>query len=120
MFEKLKTFGFTKIDANYLVHNYGKQTDVILKKFEVIKEINPEIRLAKAELWFCINYEMVQTAMDFFIRRTGRLYFDIESVKILKESILEEFSTVFNWNIQISELHKKELNNAILNVITFK
>ena len=120
IFKKLKLYGFSKIDVDYLVHNYGKQADSILKKFEELREINPKIRLAKAELWFCLQYEMVQTPLDFFIRRTGRLYFDIESVKTLRESILSEFMSVFNWNIQISEQHKKELNNAILNVTTFK
>ena len=52
-------------------------------------------RLAKAELRFCIDYEMVQNPMDFFIRRTGRLYFDIDSVRNLMEPILEEFKNIY-------------------------
>ena len=119
IFEKLKLHGFSKIDVDYLVHNYGKQTDVILKKFEELREINPKIGLAKAELWFCLQYEMVQTPLDFFIRRTGRLYFDIESVKALKEPILEEFATIFKWDAQILVKHRKELDATILNVSTF-
>ena len=120
IFEKLKLYGFTKIDADYLVHNYGKQTDVILKKFEELREINPKIRLAKAELWFCLQYEMVQTPLDFFIRRTGRLYFDIESVKALREPILSEFMTVFNWDNIVLEKYRKDLDTAINNATNFK
>jgi len=119
IFEKLKPLGFSKIDTDYLVHNYGKQTDVILKKFEKLTEINPKIRLAKAELWFCLQYEMVQTPLDFFIRRTGRMYFDIESVRILKETILKEFTSIFNWDTQIIEKYRKELEIAIANANTF-
>jgi glycerol-3-phosphate dehydrogenase len=119
IFEKLKSFGFSKIDTDYLVHNYGKQTDVILKKFEELTEINPKIRLAKAELWFCLQYEMVQTPLDFFIRRTGRMYFDIESVRTLKETILNEFTSIFNWDTQIIEKYRKELEIAIANANTF-
>jgi len=120
IFEKLKLYGFSKIDADYLVHNYGKQTDVILKKFEELREINPKIRLAKAELWFCLQYEMVQTPLDFFIRRTGRLYFDIESVKTLKEPILSEFMTVFNWDNIVLEKYRADLDTAINNATNFK
>jgi len=120
IFEKLKFHGFSKIDAEYLVHNYGKQTDVILKKFEELTEINPIIGLAKAELWFCMQHEMVQTPLDFLIRRTGRLYFDIESVKTLKEPILSEFMTVFNWDNIVLEKHRKDLETAINNATIFK
>ncbi len=119
IFEKLAIFGFNKIDANYLVYNYGKQTDVILKKFEELTEIKSEIRLAKAELWFCIHFEMAQTPLDFFIRRTGRLYFDIESVRILKETVLTEFTSFFNWDTQTLEKHKKSLEKAITDANTF-
>jgi len=119
IFETIAAFGFNKTDANYLVHNYGKQTDVILKKFDELTEIKPEIRLVKAELWFCIHFEMVQTPMDFFIRRTGRLYFDIESVKMVKEPILNEFASIFNWDTQILEKHRKVLEKAITDVNNF-
>jgi len=119
IFETIAAFGFNKTDANYLVHNYGKQTDVILKKFDELTEIKPKIRLVKAELWFCIHFEMVQTPMDFFIRRTGRLYFDIESVKMVKEPILNEFASIFNWDTQILEKHRKVLEKAITDVNNF-
>lgn len=119
IFEKIAAFGFNKIDANYLVNNYGKQTDAILKKFEEFTEIKPEIRLAKAELWFCIHFEMAQTPMDFFIRRTGRLYFDIESVRTLKETVLTEFTSFFNWDTQTLEKQRKALEKAITDANTF-
>jgi len=113
IFKKIKSHGFNKTDANYLVQNYGKQTDVILKKFEELTEKSPEIRLAKAEFWFCINFEMVQTPLDFFIRRTGRLYFDIQSVKTLKEPILKEFLNHFNWDALTFQKHSSDLDIAI-------
>jgi len=120
IFKQIKPEGFTKIDANYLVYNYGKQTNSILNKFDELKDIDVEIRLAKAELWFCIQHEMIQTPLDFFIRRTGRLYFDIESVEKLKEPVLIEFATVFNWNKSTQEKYRKELAQAVLVATNFK
>ena len=60
-----------------------------------IVEKDKQVRLAKAELAFGIEFEMVQNPMDFFIRRTGRLYFDIDSVRVLMEPVLAEFQNRF-------------------------
>ena len=62
---------------------------------------------------------MVQTPIDFFIRRTGRLYFDIESVRTLKETVLTEFTSFFNWDTQTLEKQRKALEKAITNANTF-
>ncbi len=119
IFKQIKSDGFTKIDANYLVYNYGKQTDSILKGFENLKDTDVEIRLAKAELWFCIQHEMVQTPLDFFDRRTGKLYFDINSIDKLKEPIFKEFKTVFSWDKKTLEQNKNELEKAVIEATTF-
>ena len=120
VFKILKPSGLKELDARYLVHNYGTQTDTVLEQFNTIKEADPELRLLKAELWFCIQFEMVQNPCDFFIHRTGRLYFDIASVKKFKQPILEEFSKVFNWNPEILKKHSNDLETAIENATRFK
>jgi len=119
IFKQLKPDGFTKIDTNYLVYNYGKQTNSILKKFAELKDTDVEIRLAKAELWFCIEHEMVQTPLDFFIRRTGKLYFDTKSLNKLKEPILKEFKTIFKWDNQSLKQHKTALEKAVFEATSF-
>lgn len=120
IFKQIKSHGFTKIDANTLVYNFGKQTNSILNKFTELKDADPEIRLAKAELWFCMHHEMMQTPLDFFARRTGRLYFDIKSIEKLKEPIFKELKSAFNWDKKIFEKHKFELNYKIKLATDFK
>ncbi|MFH6603266.1 glycerol-3-phosphate dehydrogenase/oxidase [Maribacter algicola] len=95
VFERIKVDGFTEYDAWFLVTNYGKQTETILETYTSLKDKDNYVRMAKAELHFGVDYEMILTPMDFFIRRTGRLYFDIDSVRNLMEPILEEFKTIF-------------------------
>ena len=95
IFERIKAEGFKEYDAWYLVTTYGKQTETILEYYSKQKDKDSYIRMAKAELHYGFNYELIATPMDFFIRRTGRLYFDIESVSYLLDPILDEFQTVF-------------------------
>ncbi|MBM1104932.1 glycerol-3-phosphate dehydrogenase/oxidase [Aurantibacter crassamenti] len=95
IYNRIKPDGFSKHDAWFLVTNYGKQTETILETYATLKNKDIYERMAKAELRFGIDYEMVHTPMDFFIRRTGRLYFDIDSVRNLLEPILAEFKTIY-------------------------
>ena len=120
VFKNLKNYGFTKTDAAYLVHNYGKQTDIIIDKFDELKETNLELRLLKAEVWFTINHEMTCTPTDFFMRRTGRLFFDKPSVDTYKKAILNEFVKYFNWSEAATEIQLQELESKIDLAVNFK
>ncbi len=95
IYGRIKPERFTEHDAWFLATNYGKQTETILKTYATLKDEDKYVRMAKAELRFGIEYEMVQNPMDFFIRRTGRLYFDIDSVRNLTDPILEEFKRIY-------------------------
>ncbi len=119
IFKNLKDHGFTKTDAAYLVHNYGRQTDVIVDRFDDVKEDIIELRLLKAEVWFTIQHEMACTPTDFFMRRTGRLFFDKPSVDTYKDAVLKEFTNYFNWNKETTQKHEEELNAKINLAATF-
>ncbi len=105
--------GFDSTRADYLVSNYGKQTDQILKKYNTLDDADSEIRLAKAELWFTLEFEMVCLPLDFLVRRTGRMYFDIQSVKKIKELIIAAFSDYFDWDPSRIKKESKTLNEAL-------
>ena len=93
---RLEPEGLTAYDAWFLVTNYGKQTDRILRIFSDLKDPDPYWRLMKAELHFALDHEMIHNPMDFLIRRTGRLYFDIESIGKYLEKVAEECALRLN------------------------
>ena len=86
----LEPDGFTPYDAWYLVTTYGRQTEQILDNYRKLRDADPHWRLMKAELHFGLEYEMIQNPMDFLIRRTGRLYFDIHSVRAHLGNVVAE------------------------------
>ncbi|CAM1360341.1 glycerol-3-phosphate dehydrogenase/oxidase [Tenacibaculum xiamenense] len=120
VFKRMESEGFTKQDAAYLVYNYGKQTSTILDKFDELSEENNEKKLVKAEVWFTIHHEMTCTPTDFFMRRTGRLFFDKPSVDRNKEFVLEEFANYFNWEKEDLEFHNQELEDKIQLAVHFQ
>ena len=110
---------FSEKDAQYLVYNYGKQTDVILKKYNELKKGTPQEKMIKAEVWYTIHYEMTCSLTDFFIRRTGRAYFNIKSVYKNLTLVLDEFAKHLSWKKEILNKKKEELNKALEFITSF-
>ncbi|MFK5973672.1 MAG: glycerol-3-phosphate dehydrogenase/oxidase [Flavobacteriaceae bacterium] len=109
VYDRIKAEGFAEYDAWFLVTNYGKQTETILDTYTSLKDGDKYVRMAKAELHFGIDYERVQSPDDFFVRRTGRLYFDIDSVRTLMEPILDEFKVIFKVDTAKIDVWRAEL-----------
>ena len=109
---KLETTGLDRY-AHYLVSNYGRQCDVILEYVQKMDDPGTDVALAKAELWFCIHHEMVISPVDFFVRRTGMLFFHMDRLPVLVQSIMEEFKQYFEWSDEKLNQELKKLNHAI-------
>ncbi len=118
--KRIAPLGLSQVDAGYLVHNYGKQTDTILKNLENTTTNDIEIALIEAELAFCLQHEMVCTPLDFFLRRTGRLFFDIQSIEKAKEAVLTAFTTHLKWDAKTKKNYLNELEEAIAGSTRFE
>jgi len=111
--ERIRPKGLLEHDAWFLVTNYGKQSDAILDTFESLEDKNPLHALIRAELRFTIDYERVSTPLDFYIRRTGRLYFDIEQVRETRQVIFEEFRSYTGATEEQLTSWRKELEEQV-------
>ncbi|MFT5802923.1 MAG: glycerol kinase, partial [Nonlabens sp.] len=94
------------------VTTYGKQTEVILDKMETFSDAG-EIALTRAELWYGVQYEMVNSFEDFYVRRTGRLYFDINSIAETREAVTKDMMKYLNWDKERLVLENKKLDALI-------
>ena len=93
---------------DYLIENYGQQIVMILDQWtDRDLQEHAELSLLKAELSFCMRYEMVCTLTDFFVRRTGLIHFDIQKVFRWKNEIAHAIKRHYNWD---DTRLKKELN----------
>ncbi|PQB03000.1 glycerol-3-phosphate dehydrogenase [Polaribacter filamentus] len=119
IYNRIAEVDFSQKDAEYLVYNYGKQTDIILKKFDEFTEENQQEKMIKAEVWFTINYEMACNTTDFFMRRTGRLFFDKPSVDLYKEYVTQLFENQLNLDKKTNEKNVKILNENLISILTF-
>ena len=96
-----------------MVYNYGKQSNIILDYLGKMDEPASDLALVKSELWFCIHHEMVVSPLDFFVRRTGMLFFDISRLRKFIQPVLDEFTKYFAWGDAKLGEETKKLNQAI-------
>ena len=111
--EKVVDMNLDPYYAEYLVGNYGKQTDQILAIANNSDEKDAEVKLALAELQWTIENESVHAMLDFFERRTGRLFFNINTIQKLKEHVLNHMSKTFNWSKNRIDQEKQWLDKEL-------
>jgi glycerol-3-phosphate dehydrogenase len=119
IYNRIAEVDFDEKDAQYLVHNYGKQTDDILKKFDEFTDENQQEKMIKAEVWFAIHFEMACNPTDFFMRRTGRLFFYAQSVRVYKNLVVYLFQEYFSWDEKTTKKHQEALEEKLKSIVTF-
>ena len=110
--KKISPFGLEPYYAKYLVTNYGRHTDSILDQMQSYND-PILIALVRAEAWYCIKEELAFTALDFFNRRTGRLYFHLPSIHQVMDPVLKDFQNYLNWDDKRLAEEKAALEQAI-------
>ena len=105
--------------AEYLVHNYGTAAAEIVKN-AVALDSDPETALALAEAEFTVNNEMVFRAVDFFERRTGKIWFDVPSIQRTKIKVLDRLSELLSWSPERKLEEQTLLEAALVRITRFK
>ncbi len=113
IYQKLNIDGFSLADIKILVHRYGKQCDTILNYYRTLNQKDFKTKLLKAEIWFSIHHEMVQNPEDFIVRRTGKLYFEIDTLETQISTIIDEFSHYFAWSLKERKLQTQKVKTLI-------
>jgi glycerol-3-phosphate dehydrogenase len=111
-----KELGLTEEEAKKLVQRYGSNVDIVFDIYKNGKEkalaanLDPVVY---AGLRYAIDYEMAYKPVDFFIRRTGALFFNIGWVREHKDPVIMFMKKEFNWSEEQAEAYTEELDVLI-------
>ncbi len=113
-------YGFTKEEGRHLVKTYGSNVDYLFqygKKYDEIAESKLS-RMVYAKLLYSIEQEMIFKPTDFFIRRTGALFFEIDWVKEWKDEVIEFMADVLKWSEAQKAKYIQELEIELEDAVT--
>lgn len=98
-------------ESEKLIRLYGTNTAIV---YQYVKEATSDLPpIVYAQLMYSIYYESVAKPVDFFIRRTGAMYFHISFVEQYKEAVMEQMAFIFHWNEEQLQMYREELEEEI-------
>ena len=100
--------------AHNLASKYGSNVDKLFAIAQLTneKDLNMPLELY-VQLVYSVQNEMVYKPTDFLIRRIGKLYFDINTVKQYKQAIIDELDKLLNYTAEQKNEFSKEVDEAI-------
>ncbi|MBY7144093.1 glycerol-3-phosphate dehydrogenase/oxidase [Virgibacillus sp. NKC19-3] len=116
-----KEIGLTEATAMKLIQSYGANSDTV---FDIYQHKQEEAEKAGidsivfAELIYAMEYESAYKPVDFFVRRTGALFFEIEWVRAHKENVIHYMAQALNWSDNQKESYKQELDQLLQEAVT--
>ncbi|MCA1062701.1 glycerol-3-phosphate dehydrogenase/oxidase [Rossellomorea sp. AcN35-11] len=109
-------YGLSEAEGRRLAGMYGSNVDQIFKLAHAYSGTSGERSVPAylyAQLIYSIQEEMAATPVDFFIRRTGALFFDREWVEKWKEPVIMIMSKLLNWTQEQEQQYRADLNHEL-------
>lgn len=106
--------GLSEDQSRYLAKFYGTNVDKVFAYVAQAKGDLPAI--VYGQLYYAMNDESASAATDFFIRRTGALYFNIHLVEQFKGLVIEEMARYLSWSNQEKQQQIEWLEKALKEV----
>ncbi|MFD1848993.1 glycerol-3-phosphate dehydrogenase/oxidase [Oceanobacillus bengalensis] len=113
--------GLQEAEAMELIQKYGANVDKVFEIYQSTKHKAKEENIDPivfARLHYAIEFELTYKPVDFFIRRTGALFFDINWVYAHKDNVINYMSNVFEWSNEQKESYKLELDQLLQEAVT--
>lgn len=113
--------GLSATDARILVLRYGSNIDQLFVGVDTYHQEAEEYGLPLSlilSVVYSIEHEMVVCPVDFFVRRTGALYFDMSFVQMWKVPVIDYMAQKLNWTDEQRQAYTSELDQEIHAAIT--
>lgn len=115
-------YGLSFDEGEKLARKYGTNIDGlyrIIHTLNVQEGSNPLPLDLHAQLIYAMQYEMAYTPADFFVRRSSKMFFDIDSVKKYKGAVILLMSKYLHYAPVEEQQYRKELEELIFDATHF-
>ncbi|RKQ35553.1 glycerol-3-phosphate dehydrogenase/oxidase [Oceanobacillus halophilus] len=108
--------GIEKTQAELLVERYGKNVNMLYGLYQkyqqdaVAEKIDPIVFI---QLIYALENELAYHPSDFFVRRTGALFFDISMVKREKKAVIQYMAKCLSWSEEEKERYTADINHML-------
>ncbi|WP_416828666.1 glycerol-3-phosphate dehydrogenase/oxidase [Ectobacillus polymachus] len=110
--------GLTNEQADHIARFYGSNADILFKLAKKYSKENNGMPLdVFLPLIYSMDYEMATKPIDFFIRRTGALFFNMNWVHEWKDTVITYMAKRLHWNPDVKKRYTEELEQALRDAV---
>ena len=112
--ERAPQFGLTSQQGARIASFYGRNSDQVFQFAHAVSAEKNDLPISlRAEILYGIHYEMVTSPSDFFIRRKGDLYFQINVVESMATQVTNYMATLLQYTDSEKSIYENDIKNAI-------
>ncbi|MEI5906782.1 glycerol-3-phosphate dehydrogenase/oxidase [Bacillus spongiae] len=118
--EESAHYGLSSEEGKKLASMYGNNVDELfrlVKDYQNQRGDNTLPPLVFAQLEYAMNEELAYTPSDFFIRRTGALFFNIDSVRKWKRPVMNRMRDSLKWTSKQFQDFENRLNKELVEAV---
>lgn len=115
MGNRAPSYGLSITNGQKLASHYGSNVEKVYEIIGGLGEASEHYGLPKdvhAKVIYSIQHEMAANPRDYFVRRTGELYFDIARVEEYKDGVIQLMSDILDWDGSTRQTYRDELEVA--------
>lgn len=115
MADLAESYGLNANDGGDIALKYGSNAEELFKLVLAVGSKNDYSLspLQQAQVLYSIQYEMVAKPVDYFIRRTGDLYFNVKEVYDTKDGVIQYMQDLLGWDEATKEVNTLQLERAL-------
>lgn len=113
---KAPSYGLSLDEGHVLAMKYGSNAEAVYQYAGITNNNHEKYGLSKplyAEVIYGILHEMVIKPTDFFVRRSGKLYFEIDDVLMYRSGVEQLLQDTLGFGDEVKNKFSKELDAAI-------
>ena len=111
--EGIVNYDLDRNDAEKLVQRFGSNVRAV---YELLPETKTKARLPRID-WAMLNYglqhEMVEHPIDYLLRRSSQMIFNIAHMKSIKTPVIDYMSKFYDWDEDTKQQMTDEVNQKL-------
>jgi glycerol-3-phosphate dehydrogenase len=119
--QKLMKRNIPHAEARMLAHRYGTNVDALLEYIDTAPQEEAQRYGLPVGLYatvrYSIEHEMAQTPLDFFLRRTGALLFNVHWTVQWKSAVCTAMAALLHYSAEQRQLYEHELLTALTEAV---
>lgn len=109
-----QAYGLSGLEGRKLAKMYGTNVDKVFQYAQILSTFPSSLPLViLAQIYYAVHEEMAYSPVDFLVRRTGMLYFDIKHFNEYKEEIVNIMKQLLHYSDEEANAFSQQLETLL-------